>query len=177
MESDEGLRAGAVWTVTNKEMFDYATGKYVPARFYNYVTKEWTTEPPKANVTIPEGENSPLLGMSYVQFARKGLALQKTQIGQGVRMAPAGAFDVSYHRYGSRVKAGEKEQSFFDGVDVTLEGIATLAPAGEAWLRPALRRSMIMLRQRRGVFGGCTGEVRAGVAGWAEGGGCVDREG
>ena len=125
--------------VTNREMFDYATGKYAPARFYNYVTKEWTTEPPKANVTIPEGENSPVLGMSYVQFARKGLALQKTQIGQGVRLAPAGAFDVSYHRYGSRVKTGEKEQSFFEGVDVTLEGIATLAPAGEGWLRPALK--------------------------------------
>ena len=117
--------------VTNKEMFDYATGKYAPARFYNYVTKEWTTEPPKANVTIPEGENSPVLGMSYVQFARKGLALQKTQIGQGVRLAPAGAFDVSYHRYGSRVKTARQEKSFFDGVDVTLEGIATLAPEGE----------------------------------------------
>jgi LmbE family N-acetylglucosaminyl deacetylase len=125
--------------VTNKEMFDYATGKYAPARFYNYVTKEWTTEPPKSNVTIPEGEFSQLLGMSYVQFARKGLALQKTQIGQGVRLAPAGVFDVNYHRYGSRVKTGDKEQSFFDGVDVTLEGIATLAPEGEEWLRPALK--------------------------------------
>jgi hypothetical protein len=77
--------------------------------------------------------------MTYVQFARKGLALQKTQIGEGVRLAPSGAFDVSYHRYGSRVKAGDTEQSFFDGVDVTLEGIATLAPEGEAWLRPALK--------------------------------------
>jgi LmbE family N-acetylglucosaminyl deacetylase len=125
--------------ISDKGMFDYATNKYVPVRFYNYVTKEWTTDAPKANVTIPEGEYSPLLGMSYVQFARKGLALQKTQIGQGVRLAPAGAFDVSYHRYGSRVKTGEKEQSFFDGVDVTLEGIATLAPAGEGWLRPALK--------------------------------------
>ena len=125
--------------VTNKEMFDYATGKYAPARFYNYVTKEWTTEPPKSNVTIPEGENSPVLGMSYVQFARQGLALQKTQIGQGVRLAPAGAFNVSYHRYGSRVETSESEKSFFDGIDVTLEGIATLAPSAQGWLRPALK--------------------------------------
>lgn len=125
--------------VTEKGMFDYATGKYAPAHFYNYVTKEWTTETPKANVKIPEGENSALLGMSYVQFARKGLALQKTQIGQGVRLAPAGAYDVSYHRYGSRVKTGETEQGFFDGMDVTLEGIATLAPTAEGWLRPALK--------------------------------------
>ena len=40
--------------VSSKGMFDYATGKYAPARFYNYVTKEWTTESPKANVTVPE---------------------------------------------------------------------------------------------------------------------------
>ena len=65
----------------------------------------------------------------------RGWALQKTQIGEGVGLAPAGAFDVSYHRYGSRVQAGEKEQSFFDGVDVSLEGIATLAPEARRCLR------------------------------------------
>jgi LmbE family N-acetylglucosaminyl deacetylase len=125
--------------VSNGQMYDYATNKSIPARFYNYVTKTWSTETPQANVVVHEGEPSTVLGMTYVQFARKGLALQKTQIGEGVRMAPAGAFDVSYHRYGSRVKTGDTEQSFFDGVDVTLEGIATLAPAGETWLRPALK--------------------------------------
>jgi LmbE family N-acetylglucosaminyl deacetylase len=125
--------------ISDKGMFDYATNKYVPVRFYNYVTKTWSNEAPKANVVVHEGAMSSLLGMSYVQFARKGLALQQTQIGQGVRLAPAGAFDVSYHRYGSRVTTGDTERSFFDGVDVTLEGIATLAPAGEAWLRPALK--------------------------------------
>jgi len=125
--------------VSNGQMYDYATNKSIPARFYNYVTKTWSTETPQANVVVHEGEQSSVLGMTYVQFARKGLALQKTQIGEGVRMAPAGAFDVSYHRYGSRVNTGDTEQSFFDGVDVTLEGIATLAPAGETWLRPALK--------------------------------------
>ncbi len=156
--------------VTNKEMFDYATGKYAPARFYNYVTKEWTTEPPKGNVSIPEGENSPLLGMSYVQFARIGLALQKTQIGQGVRLAPAGAFNVSYHRYGSRVTTEETEQSFFDGVDVTLEGIATLAPAGEGWLRPALKAIDEHAAMATKVFSAdapekCAPELAAGLKG------------
>ncbi len=125
--------------VSNGQMYDYATNKSIPARFYNYVTKTWSTETPQANVVVHEGEPSAVLGMTYVQFARKGLALQKTQIGEGVRMAPAGAFDVNYHRYGSRVKTGDTEQSFFDGVDVSLEGIATLAPAGETWLRPALK--------------------------------------
>src|SRR3984957_6943112 len=95
--------------ISDKGMFDYATNKYVPVRFYNYVTKTWSNEAPAANVVVHEGEQSAVLGMSYVQFARKGLALQKTQIGQGVRLAPAGAFDVSYHRYGSRVTTGETE--------------------------------------------------------------------
>ena len=125
--------------VSNGQMYDYATNKSIPARFYNYVTKTWSTETPQANVVVHEGERVAVLGMTYVQFARKGLALQKTQIGEGVRMAPAGAFNVSYHRYGSRVKTAETEQSFFDGVDVTLEGIATLAPEGDTWLRPALK--------------------------------------
>jgi LmbE family N-acetylglucosaminyl deacetylase len=125
--------------VSDGKMYDYATNKSIPARFYNYVTKTWSTETPQANVVVHEGEQSTVLGVTYVQFARKGLALQKTQIGEGVRLAPAGAFDVSYHRYGSRVKAAETEQSFFDGIDVTLEGIAALAPGGEQWLRPALK--------------------------------------
>src|ERR1700679_1426366 len=120
-------------------MYYYATNKSIPARFYNYVTKTWSTETPQANVVVHEGEESSVLGMSYVQFARKGLALQKTQIGEGVRLAPAGAFNVSYHRYGSRVEAPDTEKSFFDGIDVTLEGIATLAPSAEGWLRPALQ--------------------------------------
>jgi len=125
--------------VTAKGLFDYATSQYVPVRFYSYVTKTWSNEAPHANVVVHEGESSAVLGMTYVQFARKGLALQKTQIGEGVRMAPAGTFDVSYHRYGSRVKAADTEKSFFDGVDVTLEGIATLAPSASDWMRPALK--------------------------------------
>ena len=113
-------------------MFDYATGKYVPARFYNYVTKVWSTETPKANVTVPEGEPSAALGgKSFVQFAREGLALQRTQIGSGVRLASAGKFDVGYTRYGSRVSGSGsgQEKGFFDGVDTSLVGIAGLAPS------------------------------------------------
>ena len=124
---------------TAEGIFDYATNKYVPVRFYNYVTKTWSNEVPRANVVIHEGEPSAVLGMSYVQFARKGLALQKTQIGGNVRLAPAGVHDVSYHRYGSRVKTTDTEQSFFDGVDVSLEGIATLAPSDTGSLRLALK--------------------------------------
>ena len=156
--------------VSNGQMYDYATNKSIPARFYNYVTKTWSTETPQTNVVVHEGEESPVLGMTYVQFARKGLALQKTQIGEGVRLASPGAFDVSYHRYGSRVKTAETEQSFFDGVDVTLEGIATLAPEGDAWLRPALKAIDDHAAAAAKVFSAdapekCAPELRDGLKG------------
>ncbi|WP_348268853.1 PIG-L family deacetylase [Edaphobacter paludis] len=126
--------------VTEKGMFDYATGKYAPARFYNYVTKTWSNEAPHENVEVPEGDHSDLLGMSYVQFARRGLSLQRSQMGPGGRTAPAGRFDVGYTRYGSRVGGAESEKGFFDGVDVSLVGIADLAPAEKSFLRIGLQQ-------------------------------------
>jgi len=125
------------FSVSAKGLYDYATGKYAPARFYNYVTKEWTTTAPMANVNVPEGTYSPLLGMSYLQFARIGLGQQKTQNG-GMGVPTGGQFDVPYHRYGSRVKTVDTEKSFFDGVDVSLEGIASLAPGETTFLKQGL---------------------------------------
>ncbi|WP_158792568.1 PIG-L family deacetylase [Granulicella sp. L60] len=127
------------FSVSEKGMYDYATGKYAPARFYNYVTKVWTTESPKANVTVPEGDYSPVLGMSYLQFGRLGLGQQKTQNG-GMGIPAAGEFDVPYHRYGSRVSSGEQEKSFFDGVDVSLTGVASLAPDETRFLKQDLAK-------------------------------------
>ena len=138
------------FSVTSKGMFDYATNKYAPARFYNYVTKEWSKESPKANVTVAEGDYSPVLGMSYLQFARMGLGLQKTQNG-GMGVPAAGEFDVPYHRYGSRVKTADTEKNFFDGVDVSLMGMASLAaasPASEtAFLREGLAKISGLVEQ------------------------------
>ncbi|HEY1742861.1 MAG TPA: PIG-L family deacetylase, partial [Granulicella sp.] len=117
--------------ITEKGLYDYATGQYAPARFTNYVTGEVTTTAPSADVVVHEGTPDPLLdGKSYVQFGRMGLGLQKSQIGSGMRVPPAGAFDISYHRYGSRLDAAHQkahEDSFFDGIDTSIEGIASLA--------------------------------------------------
>ncbi len=116
------------YSISDKGIYDYATGKYAPAKFYNYITKTVERQSaPSTNVTIPEGTNSPLLGMSYLQFARTGLGEQKSQNGGRTRAAP-GAFDVAYHRYGSRVDAKDKEENFFDGIDTSIAGIASLAP-------------------------------------------------
>jgi len=139
------------FSVTSKGMYDYATGKYAPARFYNYVTKDWTTESPKANVEVPEGDYSPVLGMTYLQFARMGLGLQKTQNG-GMGVPAAGTFDVPYHRYASRVKTGEEEKGFFDGVDTSLMGMSALAPDETIFLKQDLLRIDGLVGQAVGVY-------------------------
>ena len=44
----------------------------------------------------------------------------------------AGALDSTYHRYGALMSVPDKEASFFDGIDTSLAGIASLAPGGKA---------------------------------------------
>ena len=94
-------------SITDKGLYDYATNQYTPAKFTNYVTGEVTTTTPSADVIIHEGTTDPLLHdkdgspRSYVQFARIGLGLQKSQIGNNMRIPPAGAYDTAYHLYGS----------------------------------------------------------------------------
>ncbi|HEX4650568.1 MAG TPA: PIG-L family deacetylase, partial [Granulicella sp.] len=134
--------------IDEKGMYDYATTQYVPARFENYVTGKVTSTVPKANVIVPEGDTDPLLGgLSYAQFGREGRSLQRSQIGGGGggRGGPGGRADVSYHRYGSRLNQpdGEdsgRESSFFDGIDTSLAGIATLAPEVADKFHPFLEK-------------------------------------
>jgi LmbE family N-acetylglucosaminyl deacetylase len=134
-------------SITDKGLFDYATNQYTQPRFENYVTGEVTTTPPSIDVVVHEGEPDSLLkdadgkSLSYVQFARLGLAQQKSQIGPGMRMPGAGKFDSSFHLYGSLAAEGKKspeEASFFDGIDTSLVGIATLAPDAPPYLRDSL---------------------------------------
>ncbi len=120
------------YSISDKGIYDYATGKYAPAKFYNYITKTWSDETPSTDVTIPEGTYSPLLGMSYLQLGKLAWGQQFSQYG-GSAFPAAGAFDVAYHRYGSRVETKDKEEDFFDGIDTSLAGIASLAP-GDAEL-------------------------------------------
>ncbi len=117
--------------VDERGMYDYATGKYAPARFYNYVTHTWSTKIPPANVIIPEGTPDPLLGVSYLQFARMGLALQRTQIAPNTRVPPPGRADTSYSRYGAvpSLHPADHEATLFDGIDISLAGLAQLAPS------------------------------------------------
>ncbi len=82
--------------ITAKGMFDYATGKWAPAKFHNYVTGEWTEGALDTDATMPVGTWDPVLGRTYVQIAREGWGEQKSQYG-GASPALSGPDESSYH--------------------------------------------------------------------------------
>lgn len=115
--------------VTEKGIYDYATGRWGPVRFRNYVTGTWIEGIPTATLEVPEGQYDPVLGKSYIEEARLGLALQRSQNG-GIGAPPKRAFDSGYHLYASRLPGPlpTHEASFFEGVDTSLAGIAGYVP-------------------------------------------------
>ena len=145
--------------VSKEGMYDYATGKYAPPVFHNYVTGTDINHEPAATVTIHESTPSDRLGMdgdTYVQFARKGLALQRSQIGNGARGGPGGqtgTIDVSYTLMATRVGCSTipycpprnnpaTEDSPFDGIDTSLLSIADLAPDAPLTLHQSLVQTL-----------------------------------
>ena len=124
--------------VTAKGMYDYATDTWGPTSFTNYVSGEHSAAPPSEDIVIHEGQWDPALGRSYLQMAREGWGLQKSQNGGGTPPL-AGPDDVAYHRYGTRVAAASNERGgsgtsvgFFTGIDTTLPGMAVLARSAGA---------------------------------------------
>ena len=82
--------------VTNKGMFDYATGKWSPARFHNYITGEWSTTAPSSDAQVPVGTFDFTLGLTYAQIAHEGWGEQKSQYG-GANPLLSGPATGSYH--------------------------------------------------------------------------------
>jgi LmbE family N-acetylglucosaminyl deacetylase len=82
--------------VTSKGMFDYATGKWSPARFRNYITGEWSTTSPSSDVQLPVGSFDFTLGRTYGQIAHEGWGEQKSQYG-GASPLLSGPATGSYH--------------------------------------------------------------------------------
>ena len=87
-------------------------------------------QPLAVNVEIPQGTYDPVLGASYAQISREGLGLQKSQNG-GPSIPKAGPISSAYHRLASTIEANPKEKDFFEGIDISLMGIATLAKGGD----------------------------------------------
>lgn len=124
--------------ITAKGIYDYADGKYYPAEFRNYTNGTVTHGELSTAVEIPEGEYNPLLGLTYAQIASLGLGHQKSQDG-GTGLPPAEKEMSPYHRFASLVSVPAKESSFFDGINVSLVGIASLAQGSDtAFLKDGL---------------------------------------
>jgi len=151
--------------ITSNGIFDYATGKWAPARFHNYITGEWTTGTPSTDVTIPVGAWDPVLGRSYVQIARQGWGEQKSQNG-GSNPTLSGPSTSSYHLWavapqaaapgaaglGSSGPDASLDASLFDNrkvkIDTSLEGLARLVKGTPpAWLSDGLRQIETILNQ------------------------------
>ena len=79
--------------------------------------EDWT-------LRVDTGEYSPWLGDSYANFARVGLAFERSQNGGQVDRVAGPAY-AYYKRLASRVNAPDKETTFFDGIDTRLTGIYT----------------------------------------------------
>ncbi len=118
--------------ITDKGIYDYATDHWAPVRFRNYVDNTWIEGLPSTTLQVPEGRYNPYFGLDYFQLSRLGLSEQKSQNG-GVGLPLAAPQEGPYHLYASRVSsaAGAKESDFFDGIDVSLEGIASYAPSDQ----------------------------------------------
>jgi hypothetical protein len=98
-------------------MFDYATGKWAPARFKNYVTGEWSQQVPSADVTLQVGGVDSVLGRSAVQIAREGWGQQKSQYG-GANPALSGPAATSYHLWAVAPEAAAKPGQNTTGSDL-----------------------------------------------------------
>jgi LmbE family N-acetylglucosaminyl deacetylase len=122
---------------TPQGIYDYAIDKFVPIRFFDYIHQQWSNVKPETNLEIQEGTYAPAPGLTYLQIGREGLGQQRSQ-NHGVTIPPPTPFASAYHRYDARVPAAEHEQSFFDGIDISVEAIGTLAPNEPDYLKSGL---------------------------------------
>ena len=116
--------------VDPKGVYDYATHKRAPAGVQDYIHDRWEPGAVKTNVVVPEGQYDPVLGLNYTQVSREGLGFQKSQNG-GTGVPAAGPLMSPYHRLDSVISTTDKENSFFEGIDISLLGIASLAKSGD----------------------------------------------
>ena len=135
--------------VTDKGMFDYATGKWAPAKFKNYVTGETITTLPSTDVRLPVGTLDLTLGRSYAQIAREGWGEQKSQNG-GANPSLSGPATASYHLWAvapaAAPQASEKlrDDDLFRNshvnIDTSISGLVRLVkPPAPEWLVSELR--------------------------------------
>jgi LmbE family N-acetylglucosaminyl deacetylase len=132
--------------VTSKGMFDYATGKWSPARFRNYITGEWSTSTPSSDAQIPVGTLDLTLGETYAQIAHEGWGEQKSQYG-GADPLLRGPATGSYHLWAvaasAKASGAAKNDSLFTNskvkIDTSVAGLAALVRTPPEWLASGLK--------------------------------------
>src|ERR1051326_4155533 len=97
-------------------------------------------------VKLNTGEYSPVLGMSYTQFALEGLAHQTSQGTGGIRVPPGPRYTYYKLTDSTLPKPGGHEQDFFDGIDTSLVGLAARLGAEESKV-PFLRSALESLQK------------------------------
>jgi LmbE family N-acetylglucosaminyl deacetylase len=134
--------------ITKGQILDYATGKWTPAKFQNYVTGDWVTGDLSADATIPVGTWDPTLGRTYVQIARQGWGEQKSQYG-GANPALQEPDTSSYHLWAvapaaANANASAGDASLFQNarvnIDTSIAGMAKLVKGTPpVWLNDGLQ--------------------------------------
>jgi LmbE family N-acetylglucosaminyl deacetylase len=92
-------------------------------------------------VKLNTGEYTPLLGMSYTQFALEGLSHQTSQGTGGIRVPPGPRYTYYKLTDSTLPKPSGHETDFFDGIDTSLVGLAARLGAEESkvpFLKPSL---------------------------------------
>ncbi|QNI37548.1 PIG-L family deacetylase [Edaphobacter albus] len=112
--------------VSEKGMYDYANHTWGPVGVTNHITGKWEPGKPSVTVSVPSGTFDTVIGQTYTQISHEGLGFQRSQNG-GPNVPLSGSLMSDYHRFGSTIDSKPTEESFFDGVDVSLTGITDLA--------------------------------------------------
>ena len=98
-------------------------------------------------IKLDTGEYSPLLGMSYTQFALEGLSHQTSQGTGGIRVPPGHRYTYYKLMDSTTTKPAGHEEDFFAGIDTSLVGLAARLGAEESKV-PFLRRELEFLQKQ-----------------------------
>ena len=115
-------------------------------------TRTGPTTKPSTTLEIQEGSYAAAAGLTYLQIGREGLGFQKTQ-NNGMAIPPPAPFASEYHRYASRVTAADHEETFFDGIDASVNGIGSLAPNEPDYLKTGLAEIASFAKQAERSIG------------------------